>query len=190
MLGAPLAASNEQLHGIANAADDFLAPAAYRVTVPNLPDKHVLTAYHVADTANTTENDSDAKRDLDRLDAKGDGTAVGGGVLGGLGVVPHHAGHHGGGHLVDTGVHLKTIVYNTYTGEVLGTAASTEEAQKMADEAAAKLPEGSPVSYQLATPEKGRYIFSGLATAEASLGTVAGITRPSLARWAAVVPSL
>lgn len=76
VLGAPLAASNEELYGIASAADDFLAPAAYRVAVPNLPDKHVLTAYHVADTANTTENDSDAKRDLARLDAKGDGTVT------------------------------------------------------------------------------------------------------------------
>ena len=332
-LGAPLAASQEQLYGLANASSDFLAPAAYRVTVPNLPDKHVLTAYHVNDPANTTENDSDAKRDLKRLDAKGDGTvtsypqftaansavqpdgsyaettgfillansgtaadvsygatsfdatpynATFGGVAYDLanqvakrrqvnagvykiptstvtGVVwddteknentaangKRDEGEEGlagqqvlltqwyyadadvtladgtqvqagqwyqsdafgsewlttyevpavvvnpgdpatkrvpvvtGGTSVadkagnfsavatDTYDGAVTIVYNNYTGDVLGTAATAEAGQAMADEAAAKLPEGSPVTYTVVTPDKGRYVFDNLPTAVA-----------------------
>ncbi len=51
------------------AANDALALAAYRVTLPQLPEGMVLTVYHSSDAANTGMNDSDAKRDVNRTNA-------------------------------------------------------------------------------------------------------------------------
>ena len=61
----------------------------------------------------------------------------------------------------------KTIVYETFTGDVTGVANSAAAGQEMADKAQANVPTGSPLSYQVNTPEKGRYIFDNLPTAVA-----------------------